>query len=313
MIKGARWFLMAFGALILVLASISVFIGRHSVGAQGGFFNVTSYDVQILKGVNGAGNFVTPAAGSVTFTTPLFGTATSIQNYGQSSHWVIVCVAAQGALPSPPTPFSSFSAQLEASGDGVTYAQISNQVSQTSGCFILEGAGYFKFVRLNVTAMNSGASSGVVNAWYSSTGNSIPGGGLILGFKSSQPVTYLPTLTFTNTNLKSTAQSISTTGISIFSVNAFNPNGSAVYVVINGTTPSTAAVFGVGANASRDITFPIGTAATNPTVGCATSAAGTGDPATGCVVVIEYKPFNTVSSAVSQGGSPQNSQLVVGN
>jgi hypothetical protein len=280
----------AFGAA-LFLSLYNYFAKPAPVLAQGGFVSVGTYAQQaIINATVANANHVTPVTGTVSGSG---GTLVAINNVGQSSHWLMFCLSNGGTVQ----------VEVEGSGDSNTFAQISELgVLSATGCGILEAAGYYNYVRVNIIALNAGA--GVFNAWYSATGNAIPAGGIVAGFKTSQPVTFVPSLNFSNTALKSTVATISTTPVAINEVSASNPNASAVFVIVNGTTPSTSMTYQVAANSSRDVPFPQGVQTIGAsTVGCATAVGGAGDPATGCVVNIAYKPVASVASSVGSSGT----------
>jgi hypothetical protein len=268
------------------------------VQAQGGFVSIGTYSQQVIvNAVTLGATHVTPVSG----TSPAGGgTLVAIGNSGQSSHWLMYCVTA-----------GTLTLQLEGSGDSNTWTQISEQGQlSAAGCGVLEAAGYYNYIRVDILAMN--AAGGVANAWYSATGNAIPGGGILAAGKSSQPVTFVPGLTFSNANLKSTVANISVTPISITEMSVSNPNASPVFLIVNGTTPSTSMTYHVAANASRDVPFPVGVQTVGTSsVGCATAVGGAGDPATGCVVNVVYKNVTSVNSSVSATGTAQASSSTV--
>jgi hypothetical protein len=264
------------------------------VQAQGGFVSIGTYSQQVIvNAVTLGATHVTPVTG--TSPTGNGGSLVAIGNSGQSSHWLMYCVTA-----------GTLTLQLEGSGDSNTWTQISEQGQLTAaGCGVLEAAGYYNYIRVNILAMN--ASAGVANAWYSATGNAIPGSGITAGGKTPQPVTFNPSFSFANTNLKSTGQNIGASVTSVFSLNAYNPNASPVFVVLTpalvSPVSSTTLVYGIPASGSRDIVFPKGIEMTgNSTVACATSVTGVGDPATGCVVSLSLTPLGSVASSVSNLG-----------
>ncbi|HZU30678.1 MAG TPA: hypothetical protein VFB79_06155 [Candidatus Angelobacter sp.] len=265
-----------------------VLIVSATCQAQGGYFGIGTLSSHPFTNVTGTG-----------------AQTAAVANIGQSSHWLTLCVTG-GTV-------SALSLQLEASFDGTNWFAITEQANPTAsgaftGCQVLEASGYFPQLRVDLLSFNS-AGGGVLNVWYSATQTAISSDGLLRSGKSSQPVTFVPNVTFTSTALKSTPASLSTSASSIYSISIFNPNASTVFVVVTPVTTqsgsTTTAVYGVAAGASRDISIPNGMqAAASSTVACATSAAGTGDPTTGCVVTMNLKGF----SAVTAG--PQNGNVI---
>ncbi len=218
-----------------------------------------------------------------------------VRNIGQASHWVYYC---------PPGQVTSMTAEIEGSSDGVKWTAISEIDSDTT-CTVIEAGGYYPQIRILPVSV-SAISGGTLTFFYSSSTAAIPGSGAARGNKSAQPVMNAPAnKTFSNTNLKSTAATITTLSSAIYAIDVTNTNASVVYVVITGTTPSSPAVYGFQANTSRSISMTSTgqQIAPNATVACSTNPNGTGDPATGCVVTMVYRNFSTVNVNVNAGGT----------
>lgn len=256
---------------LLILACL--WISSVAAVGQAGYFGVGTFSQKIFTNSNA------PAIVAIT-------------NIGQSSHWLTFCVA-NGT-------YSVLGIQLEGSYDGSNWFPIADPSSALSGCQVLEASGYFPQLRADFINSIPASGTPTVTAWYSATQTAISSSGIGRTGKSSVPVTSVPDFTFSNTNLKSTPQTLSTSAASIYEISVFNPNAGTVYVVITGaqltSTTTTSAVYGVAAGASRDIHVPNGfQIAANGTVACATAATGVGDPATGCVVTIHQKGFTSMS------------------
>ncbi|HKW76183.1 MAG TPA: hypothetical protein VJN64_11715 [Terriglobales bacterium] len=272
--------------ILLITAALACFLlSPRPAAAQGGYFGVGTFSTKVL---------------SCSFGGCPIGTI-AIANVGQSSHWLTYCVSGGTA--------STVFIQLEASFDGTNWFAITEPSNPTSspggpfqGCQILEASGYFPQLRANLAAWNGPT----LNIWYSATQTAISSDGLGRSGKASQPVTFVPAVTISNTALKSTPAALAGGSASIYEVSIFNPNAATVYVVItpvvNTSSGTTSAVYGVAAGASRDIDIPNGfqTGSGNSTFACATSPAGTGDPTTGCVVTIHLKGFGSVTSGTAQ-------------
>ncbi len=233
-------------------------------------------------------------------------TACAIQNTGMGAHWLKYCIVG-GTV-------NSFAMELEGSDDNVSWMQASNQdtsLTGTSGCGVLEAAGYFQYLRANL--MTFSGVSPVLTAWYSGIGTAIPGGGIILGNKTSQPVTFVPDSTYVNTSLKSTPDNLASTPVSIDAIIVGNPNAAVSYIRITSTTPANA-VYPVAANSVTTLSITRGVQTTGAsTIGCATAPSGAGDPGAGCVVTVHYKPFTTVNTQINAAGAVQKSGPQIGN
>lgn len=265
--------------------------------------STVSYEIMVLNQVTGP--IVSPTTPGTTCSTA--NTACPITNFNLGAHELSYCIVG-GTV-------STLAIELEASNDNVNWFQISNQATGptgTQGCGNLEAGGYYTYLRANVLALTGTAPK--ITAWYSGMATAIPGGGLIAGNKTSQPVTFLPDQTFTNTNLKSSSATIGPGGTMVIdSVTAGNPNASFSYVQIASLTSNggfTTGVYAIPAN--QTITIPIARGiqaglSTTPTVACSTLAAGQADPGTGCVVTIHYRPYVTVNTQVNNSGTPVNS------
>lgn len=303
-----------FGVSMLILLLFLFGASLHpvpSVSAQSSGSTVAgSYETMVLNQVTGP--IISSATGALTCATA--NTACSIGNLGMGTHWLKFCIIS-GTV-------NNLQIELEGSDDKLNWMQISNQATTptgTAGCAILEAAGYFQFLRVNVITLNG--VSPVISAWYSGLGAAIPGAGMVAGNKTSQPVTLVPASNFSFTALKSAnVQVIASTTTSIFAVSVYNPNGSPVFVWLLGMLDSTNCggsgnvIYGVAANATRDIPLMPGSqsCSSGPSILCSTSATAQLDPATGCVVSVLYKPFVTVNTQINQAGTvtrttPQNS------
>jgi hypothetical protein len=273
-------------------------------------FTTVSYEVLVFNQVTGPTISPVPTSANPGTNCRAANTSCAIQNVGTGSHLLTYCITG-GTV-------ATFAIELEGSNDTASppgnWIQVSNQDTSligTAGCGVLEAAGYFQYLRANLITLTG--TNPVITAWYTGVGNAIPGGGLINGQKASQPITQIPALAFENTALTASAVNI-TTGVAatLYYVGAYNPNASPVYVVITGgPTPLS---FGVGANASRDIPLAPGTASTGTvSIGCATSPGGSGNPGTGCVVTVLYKPFQTINTQITSSGTVSASKGQIGN
>jgi hypothetical protein len=298
--------------VVIVALEVSNRGGKISImpvaQAQGGFSGVGTYEVQVMKQASGfSAPFATPTSGSVNGTggAGVGGTIFAIQNYGQSAHWLMYCWHSGTGSSADPV--------LEGSNDTVSWVQISEENPlTTAGCRLQEAAGYFNYIRVRLLAFNSAGSTGL-DAWYSATQTAIPGNGLFKSGKSSQPVTFVPDITFANNNLKSAGVTISSSAIAISAINISNNGGANVFVTINGTTGGNAEYM-VPSLGIRDISLPqTMQAAASSTVNCATSVAGTGDPAVGCVVTISYKTYTSMTTQANAAGATSASTTVIPN
>ena len=285
----------AFGVVISSMIVPRLFTPSETTHAQA----VTgSYYTQVFNNVTGP--TISPTAG---FACTGPNTSCSIQNYGMGSHWVKYCITG-GTV-------NSISIELEGSDDQANWMAITVNATTptgTAGCGVLEGAGYWQWLRVNLITF-SGSGSPKLSAWYTGIGSSIPGGGIVAGFKTSQPVNLLSGTNFSTSTLVHTTQTISSSAGVIYEISASNPNGSAVYVNLSGLTgPTTTAQYQVSANGSRDVPLLPGLGfSANATVACSTAINGSGDPATPCIVNINLKNSSVVNSQITSGGTVNGS------
>jgi hypothetical protein len=214
------------------------------------------------------------------------------------SHWVKYCITG-GTV-------TGLSIELEGSDDRSNWMAITINATTptgTAGCGVLEGAGYWQWLRVNLITF-TGSGSPKISAWYTGIASAIPGGGIVAGFKSSQPVNSVSGTNFSTSSLVHTTQTISANAGVIYEVSASNPNASAVYVNLAGLVgPTSTAQFQISANGSRDVPMLPGIGFNaNATVACSTAINGTGDPATPCIVNIDMKNASVVNSQVTNGG-----------
>jgi hypothetical protein len=144
------------------------------IGATTGF----GWEFRVLPLVlgNQTANFASPAGTvpSVVAYKPsnvnaltLPGPTSALNNIGQSSHWLTYCVSGS------PT---AVIIQLEESSNGVSWTQLSDQGTQTSGCQVLEAGGFYPLLRVNLLTL-SGGSSPSITAYYSASTAPLTGAG----------------------------------------------------------------------------------------------------------------------------------------
>jgi hypothetical protein len=291
-----------------------LFVGLAALVSGGWYyyqtFTTVSYEVLVFNQVTGPTISPVPTSSNPGTSCKTTNTSCAIQNVGTGAHLASYCITG-GTV-------ATFLIELEGSNDNSSppgnWVQISNQdtsLTGTAGCGVLEAAGYFQWLRLNLITLTG--TSPKITAWYSGVANAIPGGGIILGQKASQPITQVPALAFTNTALTSTPVNIGSSQATLFSVNVYNPNATVSFILIAGM-PQTITLE-IGANASRDIPLGPGVAssnATTPTIECSTALNGSGNPGTGCVVTVLYKPFQTINTQISNGGTVNSTKNSIG-
>lgn len=272
-------------------------------------FTTSSYEALIFNQVTGVTISPVPTSANPGTNCRAANTACSIQNVGAGEHLVTYCITG-GTV-------NAIAIELEGSNDignpPTNWMQISNQdttLTGTAGCGVLEAAGYFQYLRINLSNFNG--VNPVLTAWYAGVGTAIPGGGLVAGNKTSQPVTTVPAFAFSQTALQTTPSTVCTTACTIFSADVYNPNASPVFFLITHVQQSSGGaigtvVFGIPANAGRNIPFGPGLSAGlggSSVITCATNVNGSGDPAVGCVETIEIKPFQAINAQVNSAGTP---------
>lgn len=269
-----------------------------------------SYATQVFNQVTAATVSPVPTPSNPGGTNCAVGTACPIQDSGSGAHWFKVCIVGGNVTNSV--------FEGEGSDDQVNWMQITNQATLigSTGCAILEGAGYFRWLRLNLITF-TGSGTPKVSAWYSGIGTAISGGGIIAGNKPSVPVTFVPDLSFFNGALKSTFANIASGGMSIDFIECGNPNASIVYCQLTGLSGASLTVaYMVPANQSTIVPVGRGIQAgvvSAANIACSTSPTLSTDPGTGCVVTVHYKPFITVNTNVNSGGSSVASGSQPGN
>jgi hypothetical protein len=224
------------------------------------------------------------------------GPTSKFPNYGFSSHWLTYCA----------TNATSLDIELEGSDDGIIWNQVSEQGAVSSGCGVIETGGYFPLVRANLLSL-AGAGA-TVSAWYHASVFAIPAGGIAKGGKYAQPVTYVPTFSYTNNALSSTLQTVSSTGGAVYGGYVQNPNASVVFLVMQDgsqTLNQSQIIMPLAANAIQPIQLPaVGVGfATNIQAGCTTSLASLTAPGSACIVNIYFKGSATTNAVVNAGGT----------
>jgi len=276
-----------------------------------------SYEVQVFNQVTGPTISPIPTVPSPGNVCNTPNSTCAIQNTGMGSHVVTFCLVS-GTV-------ANIALWLEGSNDGTVTAgvptpanwqQITQQAVTLNGCGSLQGGGYFQWLRLHLATFNGTAP--VLNAWYSGIGTALPGGGLLSFNQPSAPVTFNPSIAFTFTNLLSTPQTVASTALAVYSLNATNPNNVPVFVkltccvggaCVNSGGPVLVAV---PANDSRSPQFGApGYACPAPssTISCSTSATSAIDPASACAVNVIGKMFNSINTQIQFNGTVSASQL----
>jgi len=100
-----------------------------------------------------------------------------VPNIGASSHWLIYC----------PTNAGSIAIQIEGSDDNVNWVLISHVGQIATGCSVLQGAGYFQDIRVNLIQLTGGGTQ-AVSAFYSSSTGPISGNFLGDGLQVIGPI-----------------------------------------------------------------------------------------------------------------------------
>jgi len=279
-------------------------------------FTTASYETVVFNAVTGPTISPVPTSANPGTNCRAANTSCSIQNTGMGSHELSYCIVGGNV--------TAFALELEGSNDLASppgnWIQISNQdtsLSGTAGCGVLEGGGYYQYLRANLITF-SGTGSPKLTAWYSGIGNAIPGGGLNVGLKASQPVTFVPDTTYENNAVSTTPQTVISSAASIDTVTVGNANAGNVFLTIGGiVTPSggvSTAEYMIPASSSIVVPISRGfqVTSTGATVACSTAVNGSGAPATGCLVTIHLKPFVTVNSQVSNAGTVNGTAKQIG-
>ncbi len=234
---------------------------------------------------------------STTFSVQAFNAVTTagpsaiFRNIGQSSHWLTYCAG---------SGLTSLQIQIEASEDhGATWFAISDVGSNTTGCAVLQGSGYFDEVRADILAIAGGS----VTAYYSASVYPVASGGIVKGGTAARPVALIPNASWINDALLSTSQTISSNATVVGGIEAYNPNTSVVYLVLtdNGTP---VVVHPIAAGAESSIALSAGVyTVTNLAAYCTTSLSTPTAPATGCVVDVFYKPLVFLANEITINGT----------
>lgn len=268
-----------------------------SACAQNGFGGVQSYSTTVFNAISGPS--VSPTISGPNACTNI-GTACAIQNYGTSAHWVMYCIVGGNVF--------SLALELEGSDDQQNWGQISTQGTAptgSSGCGILEGAGYFKWLRVNVIALSGVGQQ--LSVWYSGIASPISnGGGLILGNKPSTPVVMLPTTHISFSTLKSAGQTISSGNVVLYELSFSNPNTVPVFVAVS-CNGAQNLLYEVAPNAGRDVAlFPGENCLAVSQITCSTSATSFVDPVNACLANVHLKGYVNVNTQVGTNGTVRN-------